>query len=166
MEDGMNVVFLGLGGNVGNTKEILSKARELIETECGTIQLHSSVYETEAWGLQSLNTFLNQVLKLQTQLSYSELIQKLLAIEVKLGRIRVGEGYEDRIIDIDILLFNTEIIETKALIVPHPRLHLRKFVLIPFCEIAASQVHPVLHQTMQELLSQSADTLEVRKYLN
>ena len=164
MEDVMNVAFLGLGGNVGDALASISKAKELIEQACGTIQVQSSVYETEPWGLSSSNHFLNQVIQLKTHLSAEELIQKLLDIEAKLGRIRVGDGYSDRRIDIDILLFNDAIIASENLVVPHPRMHLRKFVLIPFNEVSGTSWHPTLHQSIHDLLLNCSDKSFVRVY--
>jgi len=161
MKDVMNVAFLGLGGNEGDRLENLSECITAIERECGHILMRSNVYETEAWGLKSELKFLNQVIQVQTKLSAKDLLDKLLLIEQNLGRKRRASGYADRPADIDILFMNKEIIETEKIHIPHPRLHLRKFVLIPLHEISADYIHPVLHTSISELLAKCEDTLEV-----
>lgn len=162
MEDVMNVAFLVLGGNLGDRTLHISESCKNIEQECGTIVLASKLYETEAWGISSSNKFLNQVIQLNTMLTAEVLLIKLLDIEKKHGRTRSNETYADRTIDIDILFFNSEIIEEANIQVPHPRLHMRKFVLIPLNEIAQNFIHPTLHKSIGELLKDCTDTLEVR----
>lgn len=159
----MNVVFLGLGGNMGDTELLLSKARKLIDSECGKLIKESSLYKSKSWGFESASFFLNQVIEINTEKSASELIQKLLEIETKLGRKREKGGYSDRVIDLDILLFNAEHIHKEHLIVPHPRMHLRKFVLLPLSEIAPELLHPTLGKTIRELLVICEDTADVQK---
>jgi 2-amino-4-hydroxy-6-hydroxymethyldihydropteridine diphosphokinase len=163
LKDRMNVAFLSLGGNVGDRENNLKKARQLLNAHCGRLTKVSSLYETEAWGHQSGNTYLNQVVKLETKLSPVRLMLKLQQIEQELGRKRTGKGYTDRTMDIDLLFYNQAIINQKTLTVPHPRLHLRRFVLEPFCEIGGSVKHPVLRQSIQKLLKGSADTLAVKR---
>lgn len=160
MKDVMNEAFLGLGGNEGNRLENLNDSIRAIELECGKITMKSSIYETEAWGLQTEKKFLNQVIKLQTKLSAQKLLDKLLRIEQNLGRERSKHGYADRTVDIDILFMNEEILETEELQIPHPRLHLRKFILIPLNEIAADHIHPVLQTSISKLLEKCQDNLE------
>ena len=158
----MNSAYLLIGGNLGKRINNLEIARKLIATEVGKILIASSVYETAAWGITDQPDFLNQVLKIETQLSPREVMDAVLSIENRMGRIRT-EKNAARIIDIDILFFNNDIIHTSGLVIPHPEIHNRKFVLIPLNEIASSKVHPVLHQTIETLLSTSPDTLEVRR---
>lgn len=157
----MNVVFLGLGGNLGNRQLNLQEVIAEIGRTCGEILMQSSVYETEAWGSSSANKYLNMVVKVKTELSAQNLIQKLNSIEEVLGRKRSNDRNSDRIMDIDILFFNHEVIESETLEIPHPRLHLRKFVLIPLFEIAKEFQHPILKQSVEQLLLKCPDTLEV-----
>lgn len=158
----MNKAYLLTGGNLGNRLQNLQNAATLIEKNIGKIEQASSVYETAAWGFTEQPAFLNQVLYVSTLLSASELIKNLLRIESAMGRernIKMGP----RIIDIDILFFNHDIINEPDLEIPHPRLHLRKFVLTPLAEIAPGYLHPVLHKTVLQLLAECEDRLDVHK---
>jgi len=160
----MNTAFLSLGGNLGNRKETLDKAMTELERLCGRILRKSSIYETEAWGTASKHKYLNMVLKLQTALTARELLEKILLVEKKLGRKRSGTKVADRTIDIDILFYNKLVLDRKHLHIPHPRLHLRKFVLVPFKEIEPEWVHPVLKKNIRHLLKISEDKLLVEKH--
>lgn len=160
----MNVVFLSLGGNRGNRLENLQNAVNKIKDTGAEVVKASSVYETEAWGSNSKNKYLNQVIKLKTPLGGSEFLSQTLRIEKQLGRKRTNDKNADRSIDIDLLFFNKEIIHTKGLQVPHPRLHLRKFVLVPFNEIDGKFKHPTLKKSIKELLQNCPDLLEVKLY--
>jgi 2-amino-4-hydroxy-6-hydroxymethyldihydropteridine diphosphokinase len=163
-QDVMNVVFLCLGGNLGDRLNNFNKARILISQGIGEITKQSLVYETEAWGTESGNKYLNQVIKIKTAYSAQKLIGKLLKVEEKLGRVRTSNKNDDRIIDIDILFFNNEVISEEGLEIPHPRLHQRNFVLKPLSEIAPGYVHPVLRKKVGELLKRSTDKLQAIKY--
>lgn len=160
----MNEVFLCLGGNLGDRKQNLNTAKALIEETCGKITVLSKIYETQAWGSASLNAFLNQVLKIETSYKPEILLRKLLAIEKQLGRVRTKNKNGDRIIDIDILFFNKEVIDLPTIQIPHPRLHLRKFVLQPLNDIAKTFIHPSLHKTTEVLLKACKDPLSVREF--
>lgn len=160
----MNKVFLGLGGNLHDRVDNLLKAREFIQKKCGSIVCASSLYETEAWGTSSQNKFLNQVILLYTSLRPEELLQAVLQIERDMGRLRTMEQYSDRLIDIDILFFNDIHLQTEDLTIPHPMIALRKFVLVPLCEIAPDWVHPSLNTSLQKLLDLCEDELEVHKH--
>jgi len=157
----MNATYLLIGGNLGNRAENLAKARMNIEIELGEIIKTSSIYETASWGIVEQPDFLNQVLLLETNFSAEEIMHSILSIENKMGRIRT-EKNASRIIDIDILFFNNEIINRPDLTIPHPEIQNRKFALIPLNEIAPHFLHPVFNQSIQNLLSTSKDKLEVR----
>ena len=158
----MTTAYLLIGGNLGNRLLNLQKAIEAIEEICGDIIAMSSIYETAAWGNIDQPSFLNQVLVLNTDMQPEELMNHLLIIEEKLGRIR-QEKMGPRTIDIDILLIDDVIIQTAALTIPHPSIHLRKFALMPLAEVAASKIHPVIKKTIAELLTDCPDTLAVTK---
>lgn len=159
----MNHAYLLTGGNLGERAENLQKANRLIAVQSGRIIKTSGVFETAAWGKTSQPDYLNQALLIETSLNASTLLHSLLAIEKQLGRLR-QEKYGARIIDIDILFFNDAIVKTPDLVIPHPHLHNRRFVLVPLAEIAAGYLHPVLKKTIETLLSECPDSLNVKKY--
>ncbi len=158
----MNKAFLLIGGNMGNREAYLDKARQEIERRCGNILKESSVYETEAWGIRDQQNFLNQVLEVETQDSAMELLRKILGIEEDLGRKRELK-FGPRLIDIDILFFNSDVVCVEGLRIPHPEMQNRRFVLVPLAEIVPEKMHPVLKKTVTELLQQCPDDLEVIK---
>lgn len=158
----MNKAYLLTGGNIGQREENLARARALIGQHAGTVISASSLYETAAWGKTDQPSFLNQALEIQTTLSPEELLSRLLGIEQQIGRVR-KERYGPRIIDIDMLLFGQEIHNSPQLVLPHPQLPNRRFALLPLSEIAPDLQHPVLHQTINELLKTCTDPLEVKK---
>lgn len=161
----MNVAYLCLGGNIGDREKAIELALLKISQQVGEIQSKSEIYETEAWGVTNQQAYLNQCVEVKTNLASINLINTLLFIEKELGRERtLNITYEPRTIDIDILFYNNAIINTDKLIVPHPRLHLRKFVLIPLHEIASNYLHPVLNKTIFNLLSECKDTSEVQQF--
>ncbi len=161
----MNVTYLCLGGNIGDRELCLKMALSQISEKIGNISSTSNIYETEAWGVENQQAYLNQCIEVKTPLSSSKLIESLLFIEKDLGRKRtISETYEPRTIDIDILFYNDAIINDQNLIVPHPRLHLRKFVLIPLNEIAPNYLHPLLNKTIFNLLSECNDTSDVKQF--
>lgn len=159
----MNEAYLLTGGNIGGRFNYLLKAKEEVEKRCGHILQQSSIYETAAWGKEDQNSFLNQVLKIETSLSAENLLKSILQIEEDLGRKR-EEKYGPRIIDIDILFFNEDVIDIDGLKIPHPQLQNRKFVLAPLNEIAPQKVHPVFCKTISQLLAECADVLKVNKF--
>lgn len=161
----MNVAYLCLGGNMGNREVALKTAISTINNLAGKVVSESTIYETEAWGVTNQQAYLNQCIGIETKLTSNELINKLLSIEKELGRVRnLYHTYEPRTIDIDILFFNNDIINTENLIAPHPRLHLRKFVLVPLAEIASEFIHPVLNKTISVLLKECPDESEVKLF--
>ncbi len=158
----MNRAYIGLGSNLGNREYYLRQALKAIGSSAGHIVACSSVYETEAWGFSG-RMFLNMVVVADTPLLSVELLEAIMMIEKKLGRSRKGERYTSRTIDLDILLFNNEIINEHDLVIPHPLMHKRNFVLIPFCEIAPDVIHPVFKKSMNLLLKECDDNKPVRK---
>ncbi len=157
----MNSAYLLLGSNMGNSVEIVGLALAILEKECGHISKKSSLYETEPWGFESESNFLNIVVCIETERSALSLLSKIHETEQKLGRTRTNNQYTSRLIDIDILLFNDTIIESEILVIPHPRMHLRQFVLQPLSEIAGDFVHPVFLKSINQLLTECADTKNV-----
>jgi len=158
----MNKTYLLLGSNMGNSRQQLAIAQKHIEKNIGAITRSSSLYQTAAWGKTDQPDFLNQVIIVETELTASETMQTILSIEKKMGRLRT-EKNAPRIIDIDILLFNKEIIDSSTLSVPHPQLQNRRFVLIPLNELSPNLIHPVLKKTIHQLLRVCPDKLAVKK---
>ena len=152
----MKRIYLGLGSNLGDRAENLRRARELLAAAGVAILRESSVYETEPQDLAHQPWFLNQVVEAQTALFPMQLLSRVLRIERDLGRRRViAKG--PRTLDIDILLYHRFVIDTPTLIVPHPRMLDRRFVLAPMAELAPALRHPVTRQTMRELLGRIKD---------
>jgi 2-amino-4-hydroxy-6-hydroxymethyldihydropteridine diphosphokinase len=158
----MNKIYFLLGSNQLQPQKQLLLAKKNIEKEIGIIKRCSAVYKTAAWGNTKQTDFFNQVLIAETKLTAREAIKAILAIEKNMGRIRTKKN-APRIIDIDILFFNKEIIESIRLQVPHPRMQLRNFVLVPLNELSPNLKHPVLHKTIHQLLRICPDKLAVNK---
>ncbi len=159
---GMNRVFLCLGGNLGSRLDNISLALTEINKLKGKIVKTSSVYETEPWGSSSKNKYLNLCIELHTEYSPNTLMKKLLQIEEKMGRKRKKNKNTDRVMDIDILYFNDLIISENNVQIPHPRLHLRNFVLKPLSEIAPDFIHPLIKKNNKKLLKQCSDNLKAK----
>jgi|SRR6185312_7394258 len=159
----MNISYLLIGGNQGDRLARLAAARDRIEAAGGKILLASAVYQTAAWGITDQPDFLNQALKVSTSKDAAAWLSTLLGIEEEMGRRR-QEKYGPRIIDIDILFFNNSIIRQPGLTVPHPELQRRRFALAPLAAIAPDLVHPVLHKTIRDLLTECTDTLAVKQF--
>ena len=157
----MNKIYLLTGGNIGDRTGNLQKAYELIENRAGAVLQKTSIYETAAWGLTDQESFLNQVLCIDSTLTPIQLLHTLLDIELELGRRRV-QKMGPRTIDIDILFYGNEVISVPDLVVPHPRIQDRRFVLTPLNEIAADFIHPTLNKTIRQLLEACPDQLEVK----
>ena len=157
----MAVVYLGIGSNLGDREMHLTRAIAGIEAGIGSVIKSSRIYESEPVGFESGHRFLNQCVCVETTLSPDELMTGILEIESSLGRIRADKGYADRTLDMDVLLFDGLVIHTHRLVVPHPRLHQRRFVLQPLSEIAARVFHPVLGLSIQELLDICTDNNNV-----
>ncbi len=148
---------------MGEREEYLKNASELLATEIGVIQKESKIYESVPWGVENQSNYLNQVLEIKSEFSAEEVLERVLQIEDKIGRIR-NEKWGERIIDIDILLFNDSIVEKDGICIPHIHLHNRRFVLIPLNEVAPSFIHPKYNKTIEELLSECKDIESVEEY--
>lgn len=159
-------VFISIGSNLGQRFAMLQHAIQSVNEHIGTIVAQSSVFETEPWGFQAAHPFLNQVIAVKTSLPAHEVMRLLLTIEAAAGRKRDAQaaGYQSRTLDLDILYFDEQIIHEESLIIPHPRLHMRKFVLLPLCEIAPEFMHPVLKQSNRSLLANLSDETAVVPY--
>lgn len=158
-------IFLLQGSNKGDRKKYLEDSRDLINKNLGTILQISSFYKSAPWQMKSENEFLNRVLKLETDLSPIALLYKIFEIEKKLGRDKksIHENYKDREIDLDILFYENLIFESLELVIPHPKLHLRRFTLVPLGELAPDKKHPVLKKSVKKLLEECEDDLKVDK---
>jgi 2-amino-4-hydroxy-6-hydroxymethyldihydropteridine diphosphokinase len=159
----MSRVFLMLGGNLGDREVILEKAVKLTGQRVGRIVRASPLYETEPWGLEGGADFLNQALDTDTNLAPRDVLTHILSIETMMGRYREEKNLS-RTLDIDILFYDDLVMEEQDLIIPHPRLHRRLFVLIPMNDIAGDYIHPVFHKTVRALLAECHDKHRVTPY--
>ena len=158
----MNIAYLALGGNKGDKIKNLNQALLLIEKNIGVIVSRSKIYQTAAWGNTDQPDFLNQVVCLKTEHNPSQLLQAIIKIEASLGRVRGEQKWMERTIDIDILFYNDEVIDTPHLKIPHPYIQERMFVLMPLMDIAPAFIHPVLKENMKTLMDRCMDELEVK----
>jgi len=159
----INQLFLSLGGNLGNTREIFEGAYPLIEKKIGKISVYSSIYQTEAWGPIPQADFLNQVILVSTTLAPQACLTEMLAIEKEFGRER-KERWGPRTLDLDILYYSDVTIAEADLTVPHPRIAERKFILIPLVEIAPFYEDPASGKSMTALLAACADESNVNRF--
>ncbi len=144
--------LIGLGSNLGDREQNIRQAIDRISEQIGDIEACSSLHETAPWGFQTKHPFVNAVIQVQTELDAMQLLEISTRIEQKMGRTsKTSQSYEDRLIDIDLLDFNGLIINTKELTLPHPKMHLRNFVLIPLSEILPIWIHPVFRTGISEL---------------
>jgi 2-amino-4-hydroxy-6-hydroxymethyldihydropteridine diphosphokinase len=160
----MKDIYLSLGSNIGDRALNISRAIESLPVHGVRVVQQSSPYETEPVELRDQDWFLNGVVEVETKLTPQRLMQALLEIERSMGRLRLTPK-GPRIIDMDILLFGSTILHEPGLEIPHPRIAERRFVLVPFAEIAAGAVHPVLQKTIGDLLDETTDPSEVRLFL-
>jgi 2-amino-4-hydroxy-6-hydroxymethyldihydropteridine diphosphokinase len=159
-----NTIYFSLGSNLGNRLHHLQQAINFMGSSVGKITRISPVYESPAWGFEA-HAFLNCCLCLQSTAAPQELLEKILDVEIKMGRERTTEkGYQSRIIDIDMLYFNEEIIETDHLVIPHPHVHDRRFVLKPLADIAPQLYHPKIKKDTRNLLQECKDKGTVTKW--
>ncbi|PKD15897.1 7,8-dihydro-6-hydroxymethylpterin-pyrophosphokinase [Salegentibacter salinarum] len=156
------IAYIALGSNVGNRFELLQDALHKIYLEIGEIQQVSLVYETPAWGFSG-HAFLNACVAVSTRFSAENVLRKLLKIETRAGRVRSdAKNYQNRSLDLDILLFGNETLKTEDLVVPHPEMQNRKFVLLPLVDIAAKEIHPVFKISIEKLLKQVEDDSQIK----
>ena len=161
----METCYVLFGSNMGDKNQIFAQACLFINNRCGRIVKVSSAFESEPWGFEAEEWFLNRVIVLETELGPESLLAELLDIEKELGRVRHPEveGYCSRTADLDILYYGDRVIQTPTLTVPHPRLHLRRFALLPLCDVMPDFVHPVFQMTQMELLQRCPDESMVRE---
>ncbi|MEL6537958.1 MAG: 2-amino-4-hydroxy-6-hydroxymethyldihydropteridine diphosphokinase [Bacteroidota bacterium] len=156
----MQGIYILLGTNLGDREGNFAQARQYIRDRVGEELQASSVYATAAWGITDQPDFLNQVLEVKTSLDPHQLLATLLAIEQDMGRVREVK-WGQRIIDLDILYYHHQVLDTQNLQVPHPGIPDRRFTLVPLVEIAAQQLHPALGKTQEQLLAVCTDQSEV-----
>lgn len=162
----MNVVYLSIGSNLGDRAHHLQQIAEELQKHNILIRSSSSMYVTSPWGVTSQqDDYYNQALCVETDLFPFELLNVLKKIEMELGRTRKGD-YQPRTADIDIILFNDWVLRSEQLTIPHPQYHKRLFVLIPLSELDVSLQDPILHLSIQELILQCTDKLQVTKLTN
>ena len=151
------MVYLGLGTNLGDKEQNLRMSIKKIEERIGNVVSLSAFYATAPWGFSSENSFLNAAVCVETTLLPLQVLEETQRIERELGRTEksVNGLYADRLIDIDLLLYDDRVMDAEGLILPHPLMTERRFVMVPLSEIAPDVVHPVLHKTMKELFISS-----------
>jgi len=154
----MNKAYLLIGGNMGDRLANLANAKAAIQENVGNILSNSSIYETAAWGMEDQAPFLNQALIIDTLFEATKLLENLLRIEQSMGRIR-NQPLGPRTIDLDIIFFNDQILDTENLTIPHPHMQKRNFVLTPLNEIAPDYIHPIFKKSINQLLIDCTDQL-------
>jgi len=157
VEEIMSRIYLSLGSNLGHRQQNMDKAIALIGSRAGEIGQRSLYYESEPWGFSSDNHFFNCCIAAQTTMEPLALMDQLLEIEKEMGRERKGAGYSDRLIDIDLLMYDSIQMEHPRLILPHPGMENRKFVLLPLAEIAPGLIHPVTGISIARMLQLCPD---------
>ena len=157
------IAYIGIGSNLGTPKENCTNAiKEISRTKDIKIIARSSFYKTEPIGEIQQNWFVNSVIKIETDLSPTDLLSTLLDIESVMGRVR-KEKWGPRLIDLDLLFYDNIVFKKKGISLPHPEIQKRKFVLTPMSEISENFIHPVLKKTIKTLLQESLDTSVIKK---
>ncbi len=159
MPDGTDQLFILLGANLGDRANTFAQARHWLSQQVGAIVRQSGLYESASWGVADQPPYLNQVVQLTTTLSPEAVLDQTQAIERKLGRVR-QEKWGSRLIDIDLLFYGDLVRQSDTLTLPHPWLHLRRFTLQPLADIAPDFQHPVLGQSVRNLLAECPDLIE------
>ncbi len=153
----MNTAYIGVGSNLGDKLQNCCKAIDLIDNiEHCTVKTQSRFYRTEPVGVAYQDWYVNGVIRVETGLSAQDLLRSLLSIETGMGRVR-KKRWESRIIDLDILLYGHHVIDEKNLTIPHPLMHIRRFVLMPMVQLDPDLVHPILRRTMSALFDELAE---------
>ena len=152
----MSKIYLSIGSNKGNRYSFIKEALILIQKDIGEVISISKIYETKSWGFRS-DDFLNICIMIKSKLTPAEILKKIKDLEERIGRRRNNNKISAREIDIDILFYSNKIVKEKDLIIPHPRLHLRNFVLYPLNDIACDLIHPILLKSIKELLDKCED---------
>lgn len=162
----MSIAYLCLGSNSGNRLQFIEQAISLLNlAENIKIIRSTALYETEPWGVKNQNWFLNIIVEIKTDLSPQDLLLKCMSIEKTLGRNRDKEQrWGERTIDIDIIFYNKDVVNTDMLTIPHPRMHQRAFVLVPLLELIPDFIHPVLNKTISDLYDELDNVEEVYLY--
>jgi len=159
-----NSVVILLGANLGDKKAMFAQVEKYIDENIGETICKSALYESSPWGFESKDDFINQVLIVKTDFSAHDVLLRCQAIENKCGRIRhENAGYESRTIDIDILYYNNDIVDTEDLVIPHPLLHKRRFTMVPLVEVLSDYVHPIFLKSNAQLLEECNDDNKVIK---
>ena len=159
----MNIIYIQIGSNIGDRKSNILKSMRQIKTKLGTICCSSKIYESSPWGYTNQKKFLNSVIKVESEFNPFDTLKIIQEIENNLGRIR-KKKWDARIIDLDILLFNDQIINSVNLTIPHPYIQERNFVLVPLNEIAPSHHHPKFKKSISHLLNECKDLEKVYEY--
>ena len=159
-------LILSLGGNLGNKAEIFTETRKYVCDLIGIIKDTSPVYETQPWGFESLHSFWNQVLVVETGLSPAGVLAIIRKIEDHFGRTRETGKYLSRMMDIDILFYGSQIVHTGELVIPHPLIAYRRFILAPLADIMPLFEHPVTGKRVIEMLGECSDSSEVKRIEN
>lgn len=159
----MQSIYLLLGTNLGDRERNLAQAKNLAAKAGIEVLRESAIYQTAAWGIEDQPGFLNQVIEVATSLEPLLLLERLLNIEQEMGRVRERK-WGQRLIDLDILYYHNQVMETDDLQVPHPGIPDRRFTLVPLVELAAEELHPTLNESQSQLLEICPDQLEVKKF--
>lgn len=162
----MKNVYILQGSNDGDRMKILEESLKSIEIKIGAVLKLSSIFESEPWGFDAKQWFLNRVVIVETNLEPIDVLNQLLIIESSFGRVRIKDGnYHSRTLDLDILLIDQLICSLPKLTIPHPQLHNRLFTLLPLSEIAPNYIHPILQKSIQSLLSSCFDKGVVKRHI-
>jgi 2-amino-4-hydroxy-6-hydroxymethyldihydropteridine diphosphokinase len=156
-------IFLLLGSNLGDREKYLTDALQQLEVQQLKILKYSSVYSTEPWGMTEQDGFLNVAVQMESEMNAFEILEHVQKVELNLGKEKIIK-WGPRTIDIDLLYFNGEIIETDKLVVPHPEIQNRSFTLVPMIDLDPDFVHPVLKKSQVQLLNECTDSLAVTRF--